>query len=235
MADSGREGRKRGRLSRSGDFDRAYRDGRSHANRFIVLYAFPRSAEESGEDVRLGVSVGKKVGGAVDRNKVKRTLREAFWELSRPAPGAARLRPRRPLRDRRPGRARGHRRRPRLDRLAARRGEGSAELMCAGVSRETVEHGHEHRDAIAGDVPKPPFHVKRRPQPPPHAATRSPAPSSSCCCCRCASTGATSRPRCPRAAAITRAARPTRSRPYGSSGPSKALFLRSGGSCAVTR
>jgi len=82
MADSGREGRKRGRLSRSGDFDRAYRDGRSHANRFLVLYAFPRSAEEGDEDVRLGVSVGRKVGGAVDRNKVKRTLREAFWSLS---------------------------------------------------------------------------------------------------------------------------------------------------------
>jgi len=82
MADSGREGRKRGRLSRSGDFDRAYRDGRSHANRFLVLYAFPRSADEGDEDVRLGVSVGRKVGGAVERNKVKRTLREAFWDLS---------------------------------------------------------------------------------------------------------------------------------------------------------
>ena len=34
--------RKRGRLSRSGDFDRVYRDGRSHANRYLVLYAFMR-------------------------------------------------------------------------------------------------------------------------------------------------------------------------------------------------
>ena len=73
------EGRKRARLSRSGDFDRVYREGRSQGNRFLVLHAFPRSADENGEDVRLGVSVGRKVGGAVARNAVKRALREAFW------------------------------------------------------------------------------------------------------------------------------------------------------------
>ena len=82
MADPGGEGRKRGRLSRSGDFDRAYRDGRSRANRHLVLYAFPRDPEESGSEVRLGISVGRKVGGAVERNRVKRALREAFWQLS---------------------------------------------------------------------------------------------------------------------------------------------------------
>ena len=86
MADPGREGRKRGRLSRSGDFDRAYRDGRSHANRHIVLYAFPRSAEEAGREVRLGISVGRKVGGAVERNRVKRAIREAFWSLAETLP-----------------------------------------------------------------------------------------------------------------------------------------------------
>src|ERR1700753_874372 len=72
---------KRRRLSRSGDFDRVYRDGSSHATRYLVLYSFPRRDEER-EEVRLGVSVARKVGGAVDRNKVKRTLREAFWALS---------------------------------------------------------------------------------------------------------------------------------------------------------
>jgi ribonuclease P protein component len=71
---------KRGRLSRSGDFERAYREGRSHANRYLVLYAFPRPADEA-DGTRLGVSVGRKVGGAVDRNAVKRALREAFWAL----------------------------------------------------------------------------------------------------------------------------------------------------------
>jgi ribonuclease P protein component len=72
---------KRRRLSRSGEFDRVYRDGSSHATRYLVLYTFPRRDEER-DEVRLGVSVSRKVGGAVERNKVKRALREAFWGLA---------------------------------------------------------------------------------------------------------------------------------------------------------
>ncbi|HEX5224018.1 MAG TPA: ribonuclease P protein component [Solirubrobacteraceae bacterium] len=69
------EGSGRGRLSRSAEFERVYRHGRSTANRHLVLYSFPTSGEDR---PRLGLSVSRKVGGAVERNLVKRLLRESF-------------------------------------------------------------------------------------------------------------------------------------------------------------
>jgi ribonuclease P protein component len=86
-ASSGRGPRRR-RLSRSAEFERVYRQGRSKGNRYLVLYAFPRD-EESDEGPRLGLSVGRRVGGAVDRTRVKRALREAFWEEARRLPAGS--------------------------------------------------------------------------------------------------------------------------------------------------
>jgi ribonuclease P protein component len=74
--------KRRSRLSRSQDFDRVYRSGRSVANRYLVLYYFPRSTPVSAEGgpsrSRVGFSVSKRLGSAVERNRVKRALREAF-------------------------------------------------------------------------------------------------------------------------------------------------------------
>jgi ribonuclease P protein component len=66
---------RRKRLSRSAEFERVYRSSSSHGNRYLVLYAFPREDEDG---VRVGLTVPRKVGGAVERNRVKRLLREAF-------------------------------------------------------------------------------------------------------------------------------------------------------------
>lgn len=67
---------KKNRLTRSADFQKVYRQGKSVAGRYAVLYYFERKAELG--EPRLGVSVSKKVGGAVVRNHVKRVLKEVF-------------------------------------------------------------------------------------------------------------------------------------------------------------
>ncbi|MES1248236.1 MAG: ribonuclease P protein component [Actinomycetota bacterium] len=67
--------KRQNRLSRSRDFDAVYRHGRSVSSRFLVLYWFP---QEEPASPRFGFSVPRSVGGAVERNTIKRQLRETW-------------------------------------------------------------------------------------------------------------------------------------------------------------
>jgi ribonuclease P protein component len=61
------------RLTRSRDFSRVRRSGRSAGSSLLVLYALPVRDSE----LRVGFSVSKRVGKATVRNRVKRLMREA--------------------------------------------------------------------------------------------------------------------------------------------------------------
>ncbi|MGD9570515.1 MAG: ribonuclease P protein component [Thermoleophilia bacterium] len=87
MSDAGTAPRRRARITRSGDFDAVYRRGRSAANRHLVVYAFTRDDRPATAPPRLGLSVSRKVGGAVERNRVKRVLREQFAAIAPGLPG----------------------------------------------------------------------------------------------------------------------------------------------------
>jgi ribonuclease P protein component len=65
------------RLTRSTDFKRVRRTGKSYAHPFVVLVVQTSEVPR----VRVGVTAGRSVGGAVQRNKAKRLLREAMRPL----------------------------------------------------------------------------------------------------------------------------------------------------------
>lgn len=72
------------RLTASRSFDYLYRHGAVYKNALLVLYV----AKSKFSLPKVGFSVGKKVGGSVQRNRTKRRLREAFrGELGRVAKG----------------------------------------------------------------------------------------------------------------------------------------------------
>jgi ribonuclease P protein component len=72
------------RLLRHSDFERVYKQGRRHFSAHLTVFYLPRMAESSGtrsnnagSGFRVGFTVGRALGGAVERNRIKRRLREA--------------------------------------------------------------------------------------------------------------------------------------------------------------
>jgi ribonuclease P protein component len=84
------------RLLRHTDFERVYKEGRRHFSATLTVFYLARAAAESGDGsckragapaphgLRVGFTVGRALGGAVQRNCMKRRLREAV-RLTRPA------------------------------------------------------------------------------------------------------------------------------------------------------
>ncbi|GGA70410.1 ribonuclease P protein component [Ornithinibacillus halotolerans] len=66
------------RVKDNKDFQLVFKKGKSFANRQLVIYYLKK---ENQEHFRVGLSVGKKIGNAVVRNRIKRYLRQAFHEL----------------------------------------------------------------------------------------------------------------------------------------------------------
>lgn len=69
---------KRQRIKKDKEFQLAFKSGKSFANRQFVVYCYKK---ESQEEFRIGLSVSKKVGNAVVRNRIKRYIRQAFLEM----------------------------------------------------------------------------------------------------------------------------------------------------------
>jgi ribonuclease P protein component len=75
------------RLLRHADFERVYKQGRRHFSACMTVFYWPRAAADfSGAGLRVGFTVGRALGGAVQRNRMKRRLREAV-RMTRPAQG----------------------------------------------------------------------------------------------------------------------------------------------------
>jgi ribonuclease P protein component len=79
---------------RHSDFERVYKQGRRHFSPMMTVFYLRRSEDKAARakavpGLRVGFTVGRALGGAVQRNRMKRRLREAI-RLTRPAnaPGA---------------------------------------------------------------------------------------------------------------------------------------------------
>jgi ribonuclease P protein component len=68
------------RVKDNKEFQVIFKKGKSFANRQLVIY-YRKKEDQS--HFRVGLSVGKKIGNAVVRNRIKRFIRQAFHELEK--------------------------------------------------------------------------------------------------------------------------------------------------------
>lgn len=61
-------------LKKNSDFQKVYRQGKSYANCYLVMYVLENHTEGN----RLGISVSKKVGNSVIRHHLTRLIRESY-------------------------------------------------------------------------------------------------------------------------------------------------------------
>ena len=65
------------RLLKHADFQRVYQNGRRQFTGNMTVFFLRRNAEVDASGMRVGFTVGKVLGGAVERNRIKRRMREA--------------------------------------------------------------------------------------------------------------------------------------------------------------
>lgn len=66
------------RIKKNQEFQEVFKKGQSYANRQFVVYVLEKKEQNS---FRIGLSVSKKIGNAVTRNRVKRYVRQSFLEM----------------------------------------------------------------------------------------------------------------------------------------------------------